>query len=197
MDMTLFIALLAFAFVSSVTPGPNNLMLLASGANFGLRRTLPHMFGVSLGHSFMVFIVGLGLAQMFQAYPPLRQIMLVASIAYMSWLAWKIAHARAPEGGKVDGTPLTFLQAAAFQWVNPKGWIMAIGAQTNYAQDTTWVAALMVGLGFLIVNFPAITLWAWLGQEMRRFLTNRRRLTAFNWTMAALLLASLIPILFH
>ncbi len=195
--MTLFIALLAFAFVSSVTPGPNNLMLLASGANFGLRRTLPHMFGVSLGHSFMVFIVGLGLAQMFQAYPPLRQIMLVASIAYMSWLAWKIAHASAPEGGKVDGTPLTFLQAAAFQWVNPKGWIMAIGAQTNYAQDTTWAAALMVGLGFLIVNFPAITLWAWLGQEMRRFLTNRRRLTAFNWTMAALLLASLIPILFH
>ncbi|WP_417267013.1 LysE family translocator [Celeribacter baekdonensis] len=197
MDMTLFIALLAFAFVSSVTPGPNNLMLLASGANFGLRRTLPHMVGVSLGHSFMVFIVGLGLAQMFQAYPPLRQIMLVVSIVYMTWLAWKIAHASAPKEGTVSGKPLTFFQAAAFQWVNPKGWIMAIGAQTNYAQDATWGAALMVGVGFVIVNFPAITLWAWLGQEMRRFLTNTRRLTAFNWTMAALLMASLIPILFH
>lgn len=197
MDMTLFLALLGFAFVASGTPGPNNLMLLASGANFGFKRTLPHMLGISLGHSFMVFVIGLGLAHTFTSVPMLRTLLMMISIVYMVWLAWKIAHAAAPEEGKVGGKPFTFLQAAAFQWVNPKAWIMAIGAQTNYAQGHGWTAALFVGLGFLMVNFPAITMWAWMGTELRRFLTNPRRLLAFNWTMAGLLIASLIPILVH
>ncbi|PTQ72655.1 threonine/homoserine/homoserine lactone efflux protein [Celeribacter persicus] len=195
--MTLFLALLAFAFVTSVTPGPNNLMLLASGANFGIRRSLPHMFGIALGFTLMVFIVGLGLAEAFDTFPVLRQGMMVVAVLYMLWLAWKIAHASAPEAGQTGGKPLTFLQAAAFQWVNPKAWIMAIGAQTNYAQDATWAAAALVALGFVLMNLPAISLWTWLGQEIRRFLTNPRRLMAFNWTMAALLVASLLPILFH
>ncbi|MCB1386068.1 MAG: LysE family translocator [Nitratireductor sp.] len=195
MDTTLFAALLTFAFVASVTPGPNNLMLLASGANFGMRRTLPHMAGVSLGHSFMVIIVGLGLAGIFAAYPDLRLALGLVAFAYMLWLAWKIAHAAAPEEGTAAGKPLSFFQAAAFQWVNPKGWIMAITAQTAYAHDETAWAAILVGLGFLVVNMPAITLWAWLGQEMRRFLTSPTRLTVFNWTMAALLLLSLLPVL--
>ncbi|WP_090059048.1 LysE family translocator [Celeribacter neptunius] len=197
MDMTLFLALLGFGLVSSITPGPNNLMLLASGANFGMRRTLPHMIGVSLGFCFMVFVVGLGLAQVFQHFPPLRQAMMVVAVAYMLWLAWKIAHAGAPKEGAAGGKPITFLQAVAFQWVNPKAWIMAVGAQTTYAQGASWTAAAFVGLGFLIVNFPAITLWALLGTELRRFLTNPQRLRIFNWTMASLLVASLIPILFH
>ncbi|WP_417248040.1 LysE family translocator [Celeribacter sp.] len=197
MDITLFLALLSFAFVASVTPGPNNLMLLASGANFGLRRTLPHMFGVSLGHSFMVFVVGLGLATLFQTIPVLRRVMLVVSVLYMLWLAWKIAHAAPPRAGQAEGRPFTFLQAAAFQWVNPKAWIMAIGAQTTYAQGAGWTAAALVGMGFLAVNLPAITLWAWLGTEVRRLLSDQRRLVVFNWTMALLLVASLLPILFH
>jgi threonine/homoserine/homoserine lactone efflux protein len=197
MDMTLFFALLGFAFVASGTPGPNNLMLLASGANFGFKRTLPHMIGISLGHSFMVFMIGLGLAQAFTRVPVLQTILTVVSIAYMLWLAWKIAHAAPPKQGEIGGKPFTFLQAAAFQWVNPKAWFMAIGAQTNYAQGDGWTAALFVGLGFLMVNFPAITLWAWLGTELRRLLTNPHRLRVFNWTMASLLVASLVPILFH
>jgi threonine/homoserine/homoserine lactone efflux protein len=197
MDITLFLALLGFAFVASGTPGPNNLMLLASGANFGLKRTLPHMLGISLGHSFMVFVIGLGLAQAFNSFPVMRKILMVVSIAYMLWLAWKIAHSAAPKEGQVGGKPFTFLQAAAFQWVNPKAWIMAISAQTNYAQGDTWTAAFFVGIGFLIMNFPAVSLWAWMGTELRRFLTNPRRLSIFNWTMAGLLVASLLPILFH
>lgn len=197
MDMTLFFALLGFAFVASGTPGPNNLMLLASGANFGFKRTLPHMLGISLGHSFMVFIIGLGLAQAFHQFPMLQTILTFVSIAYMLWLAWKIAHSAPPKEGEAAGQPFTFLQAAAFQWVNPKAVIMAISAQTNYAQGDTWLAALMVGLGFLMVNFPAITIWAWMGTEVRRLLTNPRRLTIFNWSMATLLVASMVPILFH
>ena len=197
MDMTLFFALLGFAFVASGTPGPNNLMLLASGANFGLKRTLPHMLGISLGHSFMVFVIGLGLAQAFQRLPLLQTTMIVVSMTYMLWLAWKIAHSAPPKQGEAAGKPFTFLQAAAFQWVNPKAVIMAISAQTNYAQGETWMAALLVGVGFMMVNFPAIFLWAWMGTEVRRFLSNPRRLTIFNWSMALLLIASMVPVLFH
>ena len=197
MDMTLFLALLTFAFVTSVTPGPNNMMLLASGANFGFRRTLPHMVGVSFGHSFLVFMAGLGLATLFAKLPVLRQVLIVISVGYMLWLAWKIAHAAAPKARDTDATPLTFWQAVAFQWVNPKGVIMALGAQTNYAQGEGWAAAILVAVGFLSMNMPAITLWAWMGTELRRFLTNTRRLQMFNWTMATLLVASLVPILFH
>lgn len=123
--------------------------------------------------------------------------MLAVSVFYMLWLAWKIAHAAPPREGQAKGQPLTFVQAAAFQWVNPKGWIMAIGAQTTYAQGAEWTAAALVGLGFLAVNLPAITLWAWAGTEVRRFLSNRRRLVLFNWSMAILLVLSLLPILFH
>jgi len=197
MDTTLFLALLLFAFASSVTPGPNNLMLLASGANFGFKRSLPHMVGISLGHSFMVAVVGLGLAQLFTQLPQLRTALTIVAVLYMLWLAWKIAHASNPKAGDAGGKPFTFVQAAAFQWVNPKAWIMAISAQTGYAQGETAGAAIMVGIGFLLVNFPAITIWAWLGQEMQRILTNPRRLRVFNWTMALLLVASLVPILFH
>lgn len=197
MDMTLFTALLLFAFVASATPGPNNLMLLASGANFGLRRSLPHMFGISIGHSFMVFIVGLGLGEIFEASPSARYILTLLSIAYMLWLAWKIANSAAPGDRKSTASPFTFLQAAAFQWVNPKAYLMAIGAQANYAQGEGWHAALWVGIGFLMVNFPAISIWAWMGQKIRLWLVNPTRLRLFNWSMATLLVASLLPILFH
>ncbi|WP_075997316.1 LysE family translocator [Salaquimonas pukyongi] len=195
MTLTLLTALLAFAFVSSITPGPNNVMLLASGANFGVRRSLPHMFGVSIGHSFMVFMVGLGLAGLFVTFPKLQMALGVVAGAYMVWLAWKIANAAPPGAGEKRGNPLTFLQAAAFQWVNPKAWIMAVAAQTAYAPEASVWGALFVAIGFMSVNFPAITAWTWLGQEMRRFLTSRRRLQVFNWTMAVLLIASILPIL--
>jgi len=194
MDIALFTALLVFAFVSSVTPGPNNLMLLASGANFGFTRSIPHMSGISLGHTFLVIVVGLGLASLFSANPQLRTTLTVVAFVYMLWLAWKIARAGEPEARKEEARPLTFFQAAAFQWVNPKGWIMAITAQTVYAQDESIWAALLVGLGFLSMNIPAITLWAWMGQEMQRFLTSPLRLKVFNISMAVMLIASLVPI---
>lgn len=194
MNDTLFNALLVFALVSSATPGPNNMMLLASGANFGFRKTIPHMLGVSLGHTFLVVVVGLGLAGLFVRIPQLRQLLAVLAFAYMIWLAWKIANAGEPKKHQSSAKPFTFLQAAAFQWVNPKGWVMAITAQTAYAHNDTAIAALIVGAGFLSMNLPAITLWAWLGQEMRRFLTNPIRLRLFNWTMAVLLVLSLVPV---
>ncbi len=189
------LGLLSFAFVTSVTPGPNNLMLMASGANFGMRRTLPHMLGISIGHSFMVLLVGLGLGAALEAVPQAKLAMKIAAVVYMLWLAWKMAHAAAPGEGRVGGRPFSFLQAAAFQWINPKAWAMAIGAIALYAADGGLPQVAAVAGVFALTNFPSIMLWAWAGQKMRAFLLDSRRLRLFNFTMAALLVASLWPML--
>ena len=190
-------ALIGFAFATSITPGPNNMMLLASGANFGLRRTVPHMLGISLGHSFMVFLVGIGLAQMFDRYPQADLILKLAATIYMLWLAWKIANAAPPREGEARGRPFTFLQAAAFQWVNPKAWAMALTAVTVYASSDTVGSMALVAAVFAAVNLPSVAVWAAAGQGVRRWLTTRQRLRAFNITMAVLLVASLWPVLRH
>lgn len=188
-------ALAAFAFVSSITPGPNNLMLMASGANFGFRRTIPHMLGIGVGFTIMVMLVGIGLMQVFDRFPVTYTILKVFSVVYLLWLAWKIANAGAPESNGQGGTPMTFLQAALFQWVNPKAWTMALTAITLYAPDRSLMAVLLVAAVFGAVNLPSVSTWTVLGQQMRRLLTRPGLLTAFNWTMAALLLASLYPVL--
>ncbi len=195
MSPDLFTALVGFAFVSSITPGPNNLMLLASGANFGFRRTVPHMLGISLGHLLMIVLVGLGLIRLFETYSTLHTAMKIASVAYLLFLAWKIANAAPPREGEAGGTPMTFLQAAAFQWVNPKAWFMALTAITVYAPETTLWAVVLVAGAFAAVNLPSVSTWTVLGVQMRRILTNPTRLRLFNWTMAALLVGSLLLIL--
>ncbi len=191
------IALIAFAFVTSVTPGPNNMMLLASGVNFGFRRSVPHMLGISLGHALMVFLVGMGLAGVFEAVPMLHSVLKVVSVAYMLWLAWKIAHSAAPEGRVAGGRPFGFWQAAAFQWVNPKAWAMALGAVTVYAPDRAAGTMALVALVFCAVNLPSVSVWTLVGQGLRRWLTVPSRLRAFNWTMAGVLVLSLWPVIRH
>ncbi len=195
MTYEILTALLIFAFVSSITPGPNNLMLMASGANFGFARTIPHMLGVGIGFVVMVALVGLGLMQVFDRFPVAHTVLKVASVAYLLWLALKIARAGAPQDGGTSGTPMTFMQAAIFQWVNPKAWTMALTAITLYAPDRSILTILLVSGAFGAVNLPCVSSWTVLGQQMRRLLTSPARLTAFNWTMAALLVASLYPVL--
>lgn len=195
MDPNLLIALVSFAFVTSITPGPNNLMLMASGANFGVRRTVPHMLGISLGHAVMVILVGLGLAGLFLTFPAAKLGLKAVSVAYMLWLAWNIAKAAAPGDGKAGAVPMTLIQAAAFQWVNPKAWFMALGAITNYAQGAGLRPVVMVALVFACVNLPSVAVWAVAGRAMRHLLTNKNRRKLFNWTMAALLVLSLWPVL--
>lgn len=201
MSYEIFLALLGFAFVSSVTPGPNNTMLMASGANFGLWRTVPHMLGVGIGFMVMIVLVGLGLMQIFDAFPITNTVLKIVSVIYLIWLAWKIATAapKLPDAPDTGGTPLTFLQAAAFQWVNPKAWTMAVYAITNFATDPDGNRSLLtvglVAVAFGLVNIPCVGSWTILGQQMRRFLTSPTRLRGFNWTMAVLLVLTLVPIL--
>ena len=195
MSYDLILALLGFAFVTSVTPGPNNMMLLASGVNFGFARSLPHMLGISIGHSLMVFLVGLGLGGVMQAWPPAMILLKGTSIGYMLWLAWKIANAGAPGQGKAAAKPFNFLQAAAFQWVNPKAWAMALGAISAYAGDGSLASVAIVAAVFAAVNLPSVSVWAAAGEVLRGWLAHPPRLRAFNWTMAGLLVLSLIPVL--
>jgi threonine/homoserine/homoserine lactone efflux protein len=187
--------LVLFAFATSVTPGPNNLMLMASGANFGLRATVPHMLGVGLGFVFLCLCTGLGLVQVFDRWPAAKVALTVASAVYLVWLAWKFGTAAPLAEGAARGRPMTFLAAAAFQWVNPKAWAMAITAVTVYAGNRTVGAVALVAVIFGMVNIPSVGLWVVAGREMRRFLTSPARLRAFNWTMAALILATLWPIM--
>ncbi|MEA2118485.1 LysE family translocator [Halovibrio sp. HP20-50] len=195
MSISVFAALTAFAFVTTVTPGPNNLMLMASGANFGFKRTLPHMLGIMVGVSVMVLVVGGGLMTLFDRYPVLNTLLQAVSIGYLLWLAWKVANAAPLKATDEKGTPMTFLQAAAFQWVNPKAWAMCLSAITLYAPDHTLLSVVLVASVFAMVSFPAISVWAWLGLVVRQWLTSPLRNRAFNITMALLLIGSLYPVL--
>ncbi len=196
MTYDILTALVLFALVSSITPGPNNMMLLASGANFGFRRTIPHMLGISIGHMIMVILVGIGLMQVFDLYPVSHTILKVASVGYLLYLAWKIANAAAPDTNDSKAKPFSFLQAALFQWVNPKAWSMALTAITLYAPDRSLIGVASVAFIFAMTNFPSITTWTVLGTKIRHLLSNPLRLRAFNVTMAVLLVVSLYPVLY-
>ena len=195
MNHEMLIALATFALVTSVTPGPNNMMLMASGANFGFRRTLPHLLGVALGFGLMVAILGVGVAQLIAANPVVAGGLKWISLAYILWLAWKMVHATAPEAVATEARPMTFLQAAAFQWVNPKAWAMALGAISAYAAGVGGV--LIVAAIFTGVNLPSVSVWVVMGQMLRQILNNPLRLRLFNWLMAGLLVASMLPVLFE
>ena len=195
MTQELIIATVAFAFVSTVTPGPNNLMLMASGVNWGLRRTVPHLAGVSLGVVAVVLVMGAGLAQVFAVVPATKTVLKAASLGYMLWLAFKIATAAAPEGGAARGRPLSFLQAAAFQWVNPKVWAMSLTGISVYSGGAGMAGILPVALAFLLVGPPSNILWVLMGQGLRRMLADPVALRRFNLGMALLLVASLWPVL--
>lgn len=198
MTLEILIALAAFALITSITPGPNNLMVMASGANFGVRRTLPHMAGVLLGFNFMIWMVGAGLIGVLEAIPASFVVLKALSAAFLLFLAWKIANAAAPgdDPDATAGKPLTFFQAAAFQWVNPKAWALSLAAVGAYVSDAHAVLSLAaVAIIFLAAGVPSVGTWLLLGTQLRRFLTNATRLRIFNWTCAALLVATLWPIL--
>jgi threonine/homoserine/homoserine lactone efflux protein len=191
----LLTALMGFALVSSITPGPNNLMLMASGANFGFMRSIPHMLGIGVGFTVMIVLVGLGLIGLFDAFPVSYIILKVCSVAYLLWLAWKIANAAPPQKGEASGDPMTFIQAALFQWVNPKAWSMALTAITAYAPGQTVQAILIVAAVFGAINLPSVSVWTLMGQQIRRLLNKPVWLRAFNICMAILLVASAAPVL--
>lgn len=189
-------ALLIFVVVTLITPGPNNAMLMTTGLNFGFRRGLPHLWGVALGFALMVLLVGLGLGAVFQAYPAIYTVLKYAGAAYLLYLAWQIATSGPlEEDGAEDGRPISFLQAAAFQWFNPKGWVMAVGAVSAYAAVAAFPYNVLL-MAFLFGSLGILSSGTWLGfgSGLKRLLTSPRAVRAVNVTMALLLVASLWPI---
>jgi len=194
----LFLPLLAFAVVMTITPGPNNIMITASGANFGFRRTIPHLLGIVIGFPVMVTMIGLGLGELFKTWPVIHTILKYVGTAYLLYLAYRIATAGRGGEGRGRGRPLTFLEAAAFQWANPKGWMMAVGAISAYTTvgGNTFVETLIIAVVFGVVAVPAVGIWALFGIAVGRWLRSDRALRLFNLTVAALLVASLALLYF-
>ncbi|MDT3380555.1 LysE family translocator [Labrys neptuniae] len=196
MTSDLLTAFILYAFVTSITPGPNNTMLLASGANYGLWATMPHLLGINLGFCILVLAAGFGIGGLFTAFPFLHTLLRYGGAAYLLYLAWKIARAGGPDSEGGRDRPMTFFQAAAFQWVNPKAWIMAIGAIATYTPvDGFFGYVLVVAAIYVLANGPCLLVWAAAGTALRGFLSEPVRLRVFNVVMALALVASLYPIL--
>jgi len=194
--LTLALLFLPFALTMSITPGPNNLMVAASGATFGFRRTLPHMLGITAGAPVMLIAVGLGLGEAFQRSPGLHEAMNYAGAAFLVYLAWRIATAApAAPASEVHGRPIGFFTAAAFQWVNPKAWLICIGAASTYTTvgGEVHLEVLVLAAVLALACLPSVALWTAAGVAIGRLLAgDPRRLRWFNWTMALLLLLSLV-----
>lgn len=192
-----FIALVVFALVASITPGPSNFMLLSSGANFGFWRTLPQMFGITIGFSALLFGTGLGLGAVLTALPALHLALKVAGSLYLLYLAWRIAMSRALSAEAVAvSRPMTLLESAVFQWVNPKAWVVAMTVMAIYADpDSPFISVALIVLAFALVNLPSVSTWALFGMALRGFLADPTRLKWFNITMGVLLAATLWPML--
>jgi threonine/homoserine/homoserine lactone efflux protein len=196
MSVDTLLALVLFAFATSITPGPNNMMLFASGVNFGFRRTVPHMLGIGAGFLSLLIGVGMGLGAVLHAYPPAFIALKVAGGLYLLWIAWKIGTSRSMGEGEAKARPMTFLGAAAFQWVNPKAWVMAVTAMAVYPNPEQYALTVaIVALVFAAVNVPSVSTWAGFGSALREWLSVPVRLKWFNITMAVLLVLSLWPML--
>lgn len=189
-----FLALFGFVTVMTATPGPNNLMLMASGANAGFRRSLPHILGIAFGCQVILVCVALGLGQLFRQFPEAITALRLAGGLYLLYLAWRLVRSRKLNGDNAPTQPFTFLQAALFQWVNPKAWMMILTGIATFTtpQDFT-VSVVMVSGAFLLIGLPLISAWSLFGAMLKGWLNQEKRLRTFIRLMAALLLASLVP----
>lgn len=191
-----YTALILFTLATSITPGPNNVMIMASGANHGFRKSVPHLLGIDLGFPVMMIAIGLGAGQLFQQSPSIFAILKIVGAIYLTYLAYKIATAPVQNFEAKKSNPMTFFQAALFQWVNPKAWIMCIGAVVTYtiANDTYFNQVLMIALLFFVFGSPCTITWLWFGSSLQKLLSQPSYLRTFNVVMGLLLMTSLVPV---
>ncbi|GAB1264245.1 LysE family translocator [Aurantivibrio infirmus] len=190
------LALLLFTFSSTITPGPNNIMMFSSGLNYGIKRSLPHLFGIFIGFPTMVVAVGLGIGFLFERFPVLHLILKIVGSLYLLYLAYKIATTRASIEEKKSSKPFTFLQAALFQWVNPKAWVLALTSVATFTalNGNYMLAVAIIAAAFLLASLPCVGFWLCSGHVARNFVKSNLALMMFNWVMAFLLVLSLFPV---
>jgi threonine/homoserine/homoserine lactone efflux protein len=193
--MEYLLSLMVFTFVASVTPGPNNIMLFASGINHGVKKSLPHYFGICFGFLILVAAVGFGLGALFKQSPFLHQLLQIVGALYLVYFAWKIGSANAVSRSNEIRSPITFLEAALFQWVNPKAWVIAIGAIATFTVQSRIAASIATIIAmYFFMGLLAMGIWLTLGASLQRFLNSDKRRRLFNVSMAILLLVSIVPI---
>ncbi|MDG1496289.1 MAG: LysE family translocator [Porticoccaceae bacterium] len=192
--MDYYLSVITFTFVAGITPGPNNMMLLASGLNHGIRKSIPHYLGICIGFPVMVAVMGFGLGALFKEYPSIYIYIKVSGIIYLLYLAWKIGNAGNPNASSRIRQPLTFIQAAAFQWLNPKAWVIAVGALAAFtAPDNMVQTVATVIFVYFVMGFICMAFWLKLGEGLQLFLQSGKRLQSFNIAMALLLALSVVP----
>jgi threonine/homoserine/homoserine lactone efflux protein len=197
--MSMLPSLALFALTASITPGPNNAMIMASGVNHGVRKSLPHFAGINVGFFLMVLGIGFGLGTVFEAVPALHNVIKVLGILYILYLAWLIATTPTMNETQSVAKPLTVMQAALFQWVNPKAWVMISGAIATFTSSSSSIYSqvLLVAVVFITVGTPSCLLWLMGGVGLRRLLKKPKHLKAFNLVMALLLVSSISPVIYE
>ena len=198
-SITMIFSIATFTLSTVSSPGPNNIMLLSSGLTFGFKRTIPYMLGIMLGFPFMVLLVGLGLGLVFEKFPFIFSILKIVGILYLFWMAFKIANNK----GKLElkegeeSKPFTFLQSAAFQWVNPKAWVMAITAISIFvtSKDDSFIQVLIIALIYLLSSIFSTSAWTAGGVVLKKFVKDEKTVRILNIIMAILLVASVLPII--
>jgi threonine/homoserine/homoserine lactone efflux protein len=193
----LILAIISFAISSTISPGPNSVLIVSSGVNFGIRKSVPLLLGICIGFSVMLVVVSMGFGQLFTLFPPLHLIIKILGITYLLYLAWLIIKSAGMSTGSNQEKPMGFLKGAAFQWINGKAWVVAtsaVGAFTSLGSDY-FVQSLTISLTFLLVSVPSMGIWLFFGTMLKEFLSKQVYRQRFNYCMALLLVLSIVPIM--
>lgn len=190
-----YLAVMLFAVATCVTPGPNNVMLMSSGVNFGFGRTLRHVIGINIGFPFMLIAVGLGAGALFRDHPQLYTVLQLAGALYMLYLAYQIATTPEVDFNATSSKPMGIVNAALFQWINPKAWVVSVGAVLAYTSPSGAFSTqvLLIALIFFVCGAPCSLLWVVFGRYLRKFLARPNAVRVFNVAMSLLLVGSLVP----
>ncbi len=192
--MEYYLAIISFTFVAGITPGPNNMMLMASGLNHGVQKSIPHYLGICFGFPVMVAVVGFGMGAIFSKYPAIFLAIKLSGICYLLFLSWKVANADNLNAKQSTRDPLSFTQAAIFQWLNPKAWVIAVGALAAFTtQDNFTLSVITVIIVYFFMGFLCMGVWLKLGQALQQYLSHGKRRQFFNILMGLLLALSIIP----
>ncbi|QQX78604.1 LysE family translocator [Shewanella sp. KX20019] len=192
--LALMVSAAIFCATMTMTPGPNNILLATSGANFGIKRTLPHIMGIRVGQTLLHIAILLGLGGLFQTWPVLHSALKAASVLYLVYLAYRVVNMPVETDYKAaDRKPMSMKEAALFQWINPKSWMATITLCTAFtvSGDAYWASAILGLLVFNIVGFPASFTWVILGAAIKNTLNSAKRRRYFNWSMGGLLMVTI------